>query len=74
MRQDQRRAEIIQFLKNLNLPERVMVLEWLSKDSVIAGHAPELTRMVTNIQDFIRKLETDLLASEPEPPAKKFRR
>ena len=74
MRQDQRRAEIIQFLKSLNLRERLMVLEWLSKDSVIGDRAPELAKMVTDIQAFIRKLETDLLASGPRPPANKFRR
>jgi hypothetical protein len=51
-----RRAEIVTFLKGLTDGEKLVVLEFLSKDSIIRANAPDFARTVLNLRRSCRNL------------------
>jgi hypothetical protein len=51
-----RRAEIVTFLKGLTDGEKLVVLEFLSKDSMIRANAPDFARTVLNLRRSCRNL------------------
>jgi hypothetical protein len=60
-----RRAEIVSFLKGLSERERLIVLEYLSKDAVIRARVPELARAVFDLRRSCHTLKT-LRLVQPE--------
>jgi hypothetical protein len=51
-----RRAEIVTFLKGLTDGEKLVVLEFLSKDPIIRANAPDFARTVLNLRRSCRNL------------------
>lgn len=62
-----RRAEIVTFLKELSDCEKLIVLEYLSKDAVIRAHVPDLARTVFDLRRSCGPLRAVRLIEPGQP-------